>query len=55
MASANWPLQKAYLEQLRTQGRTYQGYVIPDVIPDDWPDDTYSGDATLTPEQADRP
>ena len=54
MASPGWTEQKVYLERLRLEQRLYQGNVIPDKIPVDWPDDTYSGDATLTPKQADR-
>jgi len=54
MASTNWAQQKVYLERLRTEQRLYQGNVIPDKVPVDWPNDTYSGDATLQPKQADR-
>jgi len=50
-----WPEQEIYLEKLRTEGRLYRGYVIPAVIPINWPDDVYSGPAKMEPDQADRP
>lgn len=55
MTDTEWLVQKAKLEGLRSQERLYRGFVIPDDIPRDWPDDAYSGVASLESVQGDRP
>jgi len=47
--------QLAYLEKLRAEGRLYMSFVVPSNIPDCWPNDAYSGNASLEPDQVDRP
>jgi len=55
VTNAQWDVHVITLERYRSQGRLYRGFVIPSSIPKDWPDEEYSGVASLTDDQSGRP